>query len=98
VQGANIMVSTGTIAAIALDRYITIVRHSPCNSGAGGSSDNPEKTRVVISILLVSVFVSLVNCAAKALFRKFQSKKVSRNFVYRRVFTFISLSAKASLY
>ena len=55
-QGANIMVSTGTIAAIALDRYITIVRHSPCNSGAGGSSDNPEKTRVVISILLVSVF------------------------------------------
>ncbi|XP_049859966.1 neuropeptide Y receptor type 2-like [Schistocerca gregaria] len=44
-QGANIMVSVGTITVIALDRYFTIVRHSAAHP-------TDSRPRVILSIVL----------------------------------------------
>ncbi|XP_054264011.1 neuropeptide F receptor-like [Macrosteles quadrilineatus] len=50
IQGANIMVSVGTITVIALDRYLTIVR---------GQETTNNKSRVITSIALVWLISAL---------------------------------------
>ncbi|XP_023723743.2 neuropeptide F receptor [Cryptotermes secundus] len=53
-QGTNIMVSVGTITVIALDRYLTIVRHS-------GRDGTPRtRRRVVLSIALIWLLAAAV--------------------------------------
>jgi neuropeptide Y receptor len=53
-QGTNIMVSVGTITVIALDRYLTIVRHS-------GRDGTPRtRRRVVTSIALIWLLAATV--------------------------------------
>jgi neuropeptide Y receptor len=53
-QGTNIMVSVGTITVIALDRYLTIVRHS----GRDGALQS--RRRVVLSIVLIWLLAAAV--------------------------------------
>ena len=54
VQGTNIMVSVGTITVIALDRYLTIVRHS-------GRDGTPRtRRRVVTSIALIWLLAAAI--------------------------------------
>lgn len=53
-QGTNIMVSVGTITAIALDRYLTIVRH--CRRDGRLQT----RRRVMISIALIWLLAAAV--------------------------------------
>lgn len=53
-QGTNVMVSVGTITVIALDRYLTIVRHC-------GRDGRPQtRRRVVLSIAFIWLLAATV--------------------------------------
>ncbi|XP_046382345.1 neuropeptide Y receptor type 2-like [Ischnura elegans] len=80
-QGANVMVSVGTIALIALDRYCTIVRGGAGGSGCGSGAVQHHRTRRR-RVLLSLGLLWLVAIIAAAPVLKFQ---VVEGFSFQRM-------------